>query len=265
MNPARHLRLRYGAGYNSIGQPAGLRHISIRCATIMGYLHGVGPLQNPPKSLDFYCRDCDATFVSRPDGTGYDQAACPTCERLCLTVEFELEEQERHRTEAAAAGLFGGLFSALFGENAGLFGRLGPRGPGDEYWQKEASDQSTDATQLTDPVTIATFTDPADVERCRNLLTQEGIVARAVDFTDSSCLVPRVSVSQALQVEAGDAARASRLIEHCETSPQDVEVDDVEDAVFPCEECGKTLTLPGERRGYVEICSHCGQYVDVPE
>jgi len=37
-----------------------------------------------------------------------------------------------------------------------------------------------------------------------------------------------------------------------------------EDVTFACEECGTNVTLPAERRGHVEECSHCGGYVDVP-
>ena len=33
---------------------------------------------------------------------------------------------------------------------------------------------------------------------------------------------------------------------------------------YPCDECGKDITFPGDRRGHVEICPECGEYVDVP-
>ena len=39
----------------------------------------------------------------------------------------------------------------------------------------------------------------------------------------------------------------------------------MEEAItFACQECGKGLTLPGDRGGHVETCPHCGSYVDVP-
>jgi len=34
---------------------------------------------------------------------------------------------------------------------------------------------------------------------------------------------------------------------------------------FVCEECGKDISFPGHRRGGVETCPECKQYVDVPE
>ena len=38
-----------------------------------------------------------------------------------------------------------------------------------------------------------------------------------------------------------------------------------DDVTFVCEDCGSRITLPGERRGRVEICPSCGSYVDVPD
>ena len=37
-----------------------------------------------------------------------------------------------------------------------------------------------------------------------------------------------------------------------------------EDVTFACQECGKGITFPVERRGHVETCPHCRRYVDVP-
>ncbi len=38
----------------------------------------------------------------------------------------------------------------------------------------------------------------------------------------------------------------------------------VADITFACQECGRSITFPGERRGRVEECPECGNYVDVP-
>lgn len=37
------------------------------------------------------------------------------------------------------------------------------------------------------------------------------------------------------------------------------------EVAFNCEDCGKPLVFPAERCGYVEVCKHCGQYIDVPD
>jgi len=66
--------------------------------------------------LQFYCRGCEATFESEPDHTGYEQAQCPACGELCLTVQFEHEEKKRHHNEAtffSLLGAFTGLFSLM--------------------------------------------------------------------------------------------------------------------------------------------------------
>ncbi len=39
--------------------------------------------------LEFYCCDCQWTFESEPDGTGFEQAPCPHCKLVCMTAEFE--------------------------------------------------------------------------------------------------------------------------------------------------------------------------------
>jgi membrane protease YdiL (CAAX protease family) len=37
-----------------------------------------------------------------------------------------------------------------------------------------------------------------------------------------------------------------------------------EEIMFACQECGEVITFSGERRGHVETCPHCEEYVDVP-
>ncbi len=39
--------------------------------------------------LEFYCCDCELIFEAEPDGTGYEQAPCPTCQQISMTSEFE--------------------------------------------------------------------------------------------------------------------------------------------------------------------------------
>jgi hypothetical protein len=54
----------------------------------------------PPWQLTFYCDACDLQFKAEPDGTGYEQAPCPKCRYVCVTVDFlERERQERRRAQ----------------------------------------------------------------------------------------------------------------------------------------------------------------------
>jgi len=32
-----------------------------------------------------------------------------------------------------------------------------------------------------------------------------------------------------------------------------------------CESCSRSLTLPAEKRGKIEVCPDCGHYIDIPE
>ena len=64
-----------------------------------------------------------------------------------------------------------------------------------------------------------------------------------------------------LQVPAGKAFAANqvlRALDPVDAEPADSE-EPLEDVAFPCEECGKRIALPGDRRGKVETCPVCRQ------
>lgn len=42
------------------------------------------------------CEHCGVDFEAMPDGTGYEQAPCPSCGYLCMTLEFLEQERQRH-------------------------------------------------------------------------------------------------------------------------------------------------------------------------
>ncbi len=109
-------------------------------------------------------------------------------------------------------------------------------------------------------------------------LMSQSIAARAVGgFTsgfraeapgDVSVLVRHDDLAQALTALA--TMRQEHSNEHSTDreegdSARHTESDRNQDITFGCEECGKAITFPGERCGYVGICPHCGSYVDVPE
>lgn len=43
--------------------------------------------------LHFRCEQCEVEFDSEPDGTGYEQAPCPKCGSLSMTVEYLKSEK----------------------------------------------------------------------------------------------------------------------------------------------------------------------------
>ena len=71
-------------------------------------------------------------------------------------------------------------------------------------------------------------------------------------------------------VREGDSRRARELIEECtgqlQQAGDDLDTDDEpEEIAFLCEECERYVAFPAWRRGHVETCPHCGNYVDVPD
>lgn len=64
--------------------------------------------------LEFYCCDCEKIFESEPDGTGYEQAPCPDCQRTCMTSEFEGKstDQDNQQTRFVVVAEFADQKSA---------------------------------------------------------------------------------------------------------------------------------------------------------
>ena len=67
----------------------------------------------PDSLLQFVCHECHIVFQALPDDTGYEQAPCPHCNYVCMTVEFERGEADRNGNEANVASLFGLVSGAL--------------------------------------------------------------------------------------------------------------------------------------------------------
>lgn len=125
-----------------------------------------------------------------------------------------------------------------------------------------------------DLVTIATFDYRTIADVCRAAITQAGIpvfladdnVIGGYNFLWSNALggikvqVARRDVEKALQIVEDARAHGSLA------APADEHLDAPSGPIsFACEECGKPISFPAERRGKVEVCPKCGEYVDVPE
>ena len=115
-------------------------------------------------------------------------------------------------------------------------------------------------------VTVATYNFPAEADVQRLLLEQEGIQTFLADgnLVGMDWLYSNAVGGVKIQVAASDADRAMTILaKHCAAKTAD-ELSG-EDVTFACQECGKSVTFPGQRRGHVETCPHCSEYVDVPE
>ncbi|MCY2988957.1 MAG: hypothetical protein NTY19_13960 [Planctomycetota bacterium] len=121
------------------------------------------------------------------------------------------------------------------------------------------------------PVTIATYDDRFDAELAVHVLAQYGIEATLELsgagspgwFGVNSALVIELQVLLA-------AATSARQILQESVGPSCPEIEpralaEEEDIVCRCPECGETLVFPSHRRGKVETCRRCGNYVDVPD
>lgn len=224
--------------------------------------------------LLFYCRQCETSFESEPDGTGYEQAPCPRCGDICLTAQFEHEEQERHRNEAAVFRFFmsflGSVLSffrslSMIGSFIGLFSILRNNGLEVDPKGGQAGGDGTSAMQC--PVTLSTFDNPGEADMCRTMLDRFGIETRLVYTEGTNPFMPGAGDAVVVQVSSGDEMRARQIIAQYHSLKKERREARLqsEPIGFACEECGKEITFPAHRGGCVEICPHCGRYVDVPE
>ncbi|NLS93840.1 MAG: hypothetical protein GXX96_16890 [Planctomycetaceae bacterium] len=213
-----------------------------------------GTSTTPPPRFLFYCRDCDMVFEAAPDGTGYEQTPCPACQQMCLTVEFEQEEMQRDEAEASFASFLGGLLI----NGLPRLGRAERRA-----WHSLVPRRKAKL------VTIAHYETCEDAEADVKILAEHGIRALTVGEETRVVSEGRLGWQPTieLQVPVQFAFTAGQILRAADPPQEEQRVErdmSEEDVVFPCEECGEMLSFPGYRRGKVEVCRHCGEYVDVP-
>lgn len=118
-------------------------------------------------------------------------------------------------------------------------------------------------------VTVATFEHVIEADALKMELENEGFQAFVTDdavvsnFSILSNAVGGVKV----QVPESQAKMAKSIVAKHENFRQirKERKASMPDVSFDCEECGKPLTFPGARRGGIESCPHCNEYIDVPD
>lgn len=138
--------------------------------------------------------------------------------------------------------------------------------PDEESVNKQAdSSKAPDRIDENDVVNVAAFQYVQEAELARMMLEEQGIQAELADdgvvggFSLWSNAVGGVKVI----VRRKDADRAARFLEeHRESLVAKRNGEPIE---FECEECGAPLRFPGNRRGRVETCPKCRDFIDVPE
>ena len=113
-------------------------------------------------------------------------------------------------------------------------------------------------------VTIETYTYVGQADVARAELEKAGIQAFLADdnLIQMDWFLGNAVGGVKLQVAEEDAEDALQIIEQIKRRRNDSTLPKIS---FDCENCGKPLEFEGKRRGGVETCRHCGQYVDVPE
>lgn len=117
-------------------------------------------------------------------------------------------------------------------------------------------------------VTIATFDFPAEAQTMKLLLEEQGFDVCLADdnLVRTNWFLSNAVGGAKLQVLESKADLAARFVQESrERIRGNPEATAKADVSFACEECGKTITFPEKRRGGVETCPQCREYVDVPE
>ena len=117
-------------------------------------------------------------------------------------------------------------------------------------------------------ITVATFDFRVEAEAHKLLLERVGVRAFLADdnLVGMDWFVSNAVGGAKLQVAQSDAKRATEILaQHRAAKTKAQEGFPKEDVTFACQDCGKSITFPGERRGHVEECPYCGNYIDVPE
>ncbi len=119
-------------------------------------------------------------------------------------------------------------------------------------------------------MTVARYETREEAQTDAELLAEHGLRPRIVGEetgpanVEGPARVPPIElqVSEQVAFAAGQMLHALDPPEQEDQTERDVSKEDV---VFRCEECGAMLQFPADRRGKVDVCRHCGDYVDVPK
>ena len=111
--------------------------------------------------------------------------------------------------------------------------------------------------------TVAIFLTLQEAATFRELL--ERFEIRAI-VLDRGWLGSEASGGVPVEVAAEDFERARQLLADVDAFRRERRLKRQAKRIsFSCEDCGGSITVSGDRCGFVETCPHCRCYVDVPE
>ena len=121
---------------------------------------------------------------------------------------------------------------------------------------------------MTTLVTIATYHSLPKAEAARLLLAHNGIeaVLSNESIVAMDWLLMNAIGGIKLQTSSQDAERATKIIDEYEFDQRErLKSQATEFIRFKCSECEAPQQFTGDRRGGVETCKDCGQFIDVPD
>ena len=117
-----------------------------------------------------------------------------------------------------------------------------------------------------DPRCIITVSDPGAAGSLVAWLDEQGIPAEARPGESSGLdgIGALAGFSNAtVEVWVNDPGHAEEAIRLLTEHAQRLQEKNTQPVLVVCEECGQTGTFPGNERGTVQTCPHCGKFIDV--
>ena len=126
---------------------------------------------------------------------------------------------------------------------------------------------------LKDPVAVYNAATNVEAQVLRLALEAEGIEAHVTEDLSTVGywmlgLLPEIHKPQ-VWVDRKDIPRAKIVLDEYEKheslrrAAQAAQLATQPPLQVICEECGQTTDFPGVQRGTVQVCPHCGEYIDV--
>lgn len=116
-----------------------------------------------------------------------------------------------------------------------------------------------------DMVKLTSYATISEALLCQSVLRGHGIESYLENEGGAGAGLQWVNSVRGIEIVVAteDAQSAATLL--AEVNEQLQQGAQAAPITFACEECGAEITFPGERRGQVETCPKCYEYVDVPD
>lgn len=116
-----------------------------------------------------------------------------------------------------------------------------------------------------DMVKVASYTNISEAHLCQSILRQVDIESYLENeaAVGANLLWSNAVGGIKVFVSSADAEKAAGMLSGIAEQLENAK--NLAPITFRCEECDAEITFPGERRGHVETCPKCHDYIDVPD